>query len=38
MRTRRKEAFCTVRGMLIGEAVMGNTVYVLDPKRLALSF
>ena len=38
MRTRRKEAFCAVGGMLHGEDVMGNTVYVLDPKRLALSF
>ena len=37
MRTWRK-AFVLLVGMLNGDDVMGNTVCVLDAKRLALSF
>ena len=35
---KEKGGLLCVGGMLHGEAVMGNTVYVLDPKRLVLSF
>ena len=35
---KEKGGLLCVRGMLNGEAVMRNIVYVLDPKRLALSF